>query len=93
VSAEGFVDKYGPAQRYDVLSLLDSIACPMLFTYGSAELDRSVAFRGMPDALEAAAKHGANLQVAVVAGADHVYSGAYAELAARIQSWLRRATD
>jgi len=93
VSAEGFVDKYGPDQRYDVLSLLESVACPMLFTYGSAELDRSVAFRGMPAALEAAAQHGLNLQVAVVAGADHVYSGAYAELAARTKSWLQRTKD
>jgi alpha-beta hydrolase superfamily lysophospholipase len=92
VSAEGFIDKYGPVQRYDLLSLVDHVACPMLFTYGTAELDRSVAFRGMHELLEAAAARGANLRVAVVAGADHVYSGAYAELAARIQSWLPRTS-
>ncbi len=92
ISAEGFVDKYGPAQRYDLLSLVEKVACPTLYTYGTAELDRSVAFRGMPELLEAAAERGANLKVAVVAGADHVYSGCYAELAARIEAWLRRAT-
>ena len=51
ISAEGFLDKYGPEERYDVLKLIPSVECPLVVTYGTAELPTSAAFRGMPDAI------------------------------------------
>ena len=62
----------------------------MLFTYGTVEVQQGIAFRGMPEELEAQAAAGARVDVALIAGADHIYSGAHAELASRLTRWVRR---
>ena len=92
VSARGFLDKYGPDERYNILRLVDRVACPLLVTYGSAELSQSVAFSGMPDALQAAAANAVKMHVAVLGGADHFYSGAHAALWTMIERGLRKLT-
>jgi len=90
VTAAGYVDKYGPAERYNLLSFIDRVSCPMLFTYGTVEVQQGIAFRGMPEELEARAAAGVQLDVALIAGADHIYSGAHSELASRLTRWARR---
>jgi pimeloyl-ACP methyl ester carboxylesterase len=90
VSAAGYVDKYGPAERYNVLNFAAAVGCPALYTFGAVEVERNTAFRGMPELLDAQASQGANLKVAVIAGADHFYGGVHAELADRLEFWLRR---
>ncbi len=92
VSADGFVDRYGPEEKYNVLRMLDRVPCPTLVTYGSSEMQSAVAFTGMSDAVEElAAQPTANsLQVAVIAGADHLYTGCHDVLAARITRWAGR---
>ena len=97
VSAGGFVDRYGPEERYDVLKLLDRVRVPTLVTYGSSEVQGSLAFRGMPEDVEKTATTANLLQVAVIAGADHIYTGCHDALSRRILRWLgrmeRRAAD
>ncbi|MBX9790685.1 MAG: alpha/beta fold hydrolase [Pirellulales bacterium] len=95
VTARGYLDKYGPAERYNVLKHLPTISCPTLVTFGSIEVQTNVAFRGMPEAVEAlpAAADGASRSLALIAGADHFYSGTRAELAARVESWLRKQSQ
>lgn len=90
VSAEGFLDRYGPEERYNVLGLLDRVTVPTLVTYGSSEVQGDFAFRGMPEAVEKLATAANSLQVAVIAGADHIYTACHDALAARIGSWLGR---
>ncbi len=90
VSASGYIDRYGPQERYNVLRLLDRVKCPTLVTYGSSEVQGDFAFRDMPEAIEKLATAENSLQVAVIAGADHIYTGLHDTLAARITSWLRR---
>ncbi len=90
VSAAGFVDRYGPDEKYNVLGLLSRVACPVLVTYGSSELQSGVAFAGMSDAVEKLATAANSLQVAVIAGADHIYTGCHDALAARIIRWTGR---
>ncbi|MBI2825685.1 MAG: alpha/beta fold hydrolase [Planctomycetia bacterium] len=90
VSAAGFLDKYGTDERYNVLGFVGRIACPLVITYGTAELPTSVAFRGMPEAFEEHARGRADRHVALVAGADHFYAGMYHELWARVEDGLRR---
>ncbi|MGD9645386.1 MAG: alpha/beta hydrolase [Pirellulales bacterium] len=92
VTARGYLDKYGPAERYNVLNLLPAIRCPTLITYGSLEVQSNVAFRDMPEAVEALPPAAADAPrwLAIIAGADHFYSGTRGELAARIESWLRK---
>ncbi len=89
VSAAGYVDRYGPEERYNVLRLLDRVRCPTLVTYGSSELQADVAFHGMSEAVAELATEANRLQVAVIAGADHIYTGLHDALAARIASWLK----
>ncbi|HEY2840203.1 MAG TPA: alpha/beta fold hydrolase [Pirellulales bacterium] len=89
VSAESYVDKYGPEERYSILKHIDRVACPIVVSYGSAELPTSAAFREMPELLPAAAPQ-ARLQITLVAGADHFYTSLHAELWARLEAALRR---
>lgn len=89
VSARGFVDRYGPAERYNVLKLLDRVNVPTLVTYGSEEVN-DLAFRGMPDEVAALRSEQNQLQVAVIAGADHIYTACHDALAGRISGWLKR---
>lgn len=92
VTARGYLDKYGPSERYNVLRHLPAIRCPTLVTFGSIEVQSNVAFRGLPEAIEALQlpAGGARPSVALVAGADHFYSGTRSELAGRIEAWLRK---
>jgi pimeloyl-ACP methyl ester carboxylesterase len=93
VSAAGFVDRYGPEERYNVLRLLGQVRVPTLVTYGSTEVQGDFAFRGMPEAVEALATEANRLQVAVIAGADHIYTACHDSLAARIGAWARRLRE
>jgi pimeloyl-ACP methyl ester carboxylesterase len=90
VSAAGFVDRYGPEEKYNVLKMLDRVGCPTFVTYGSSEMQTEVAFRGMSDAVEQLAGAAKSLDVAVIAGADHIYTGCHDVLGMRIARWLGR---
>lgn len=90
VSAAGYVDKYGPAERYDLLKFAAAVPCPALYAFGSLEVRQNAAFQGLPESLEALAAGGADLKVTVITGADHFYASAYSELADRVEFWLRR---
>lgn len=89
VSAAGYLDKYGPEERYNLLNFVDRVACPMLFTFGTIELRRGSAFEGLPEELPARVRNAHQLKVAIVSGADHFYSSGLGELAGQIEGWLR----
>jgi pimeloyl-ACP methyl ester carboxylesterase len=40
ISAGSYLDKYGPAERYNIYPLLDRLPCPALFTFGSRNWNR-----------------------------------------------------
>ncbi len=88
ITAAGYLDKYGPAERYNILRFAADVPCPALYIYGSKELAYGgIAFDGLPQALMELS--GAERrQVAVIDGADHVYAGVADELAAAIGRWL-----
>lgn len=89
ITAAGYVDKYGPDERYNVLRLVDRISCRMLATYGQLELENGgIAFAGMVDELTRRRREGQSLDVATVAGADHAYNGVYDRLGAKLFEWL-----
>jgi len=90
ITAAGFVDKYGPSERYDLLKHVPGVSVPQLYTFGSHELN-AAAFRGLPEAIEGiASSSGISREVAIIAGADHVYSGCHTELGSRVMRWLGR---
>lgn len=89
ISAAGYVEKYGPDERYNFLRFVAQVPCPVLVTFGSKELETNMAFQGVPEALRgSAAKHG-RLEVETIEGGDHFYTGVRAEVVARVQEWLR----
>lgn len=92
VTAAGYLDKYGPGERFNVLTHIAKLRCPTLFTFGSEEVQNHVAFQGLPDAIQSAARDSdtpnSRVEVAVIPGGDHVYSNVRDELVGQIETWL-----
>ena len=87
MSAACYVDKYGPAERYNVLKFVDRITCPSLYVFGQSEVEQGgIAFAGMPEAIRSTEDAGRDLQV--VAGADHFYTGQAPVLIETVLKWL-----
>jgi hypothetical protein len=93
ITAAGYIDKYGPAEQYNILRFAANVPCPALFTYGSKELaGGGVAFAGLADALSSlptADRH----RVEVIEGGDHVYAGVAEKLATAVIRWLAQVGD
>jgi pimeloyl-ACP methyl ester carboxylesterase len=90
ITAAGYIDKYGPAERYNVLKFAAELPCPALFTYGSKELaGGGIPFAGQPESLMAL-PNADRRDVKVIDGADHVYTGVANQLADEIVAWLIR---
>jgi alpha/beta superfamily hydrolase len=89
ITAAGYVEKYGPDERYNYLRFVAGVPCPTLVTLGSIEMENNMAFRGAVDALAEPAARTGRLCVRAIAGADHFYSGVRNELIACVEEWLR----
>jgi pimeloyl-ACP methyl ester carboxylesterase len=88
ITASAYIDKYGPAERYNILKFAADLPCPALFTYGSKELSHGgIAFIGLPEALLSLSGV-ERRQVVVIEGADHIYTGLGNELAKAMTAWL-----
>ena len=85
VTAAGYVEKYGPDERYNYLRFIDRVCCPVLLTLGEIESSNHVAFRG---AAEAVARAAPAVRVVTVAGADHFYTGVRERLLECVSAWL-----
>ena len=84
VTAAGYVEKYGPDERYNYLKWIDKVACPMLVTFGEIETRDNMAFRDAPDAIAGVAP---GVAVALIAGADQFYTGVREALIDRVIAW------
>jgi pimeloyl-ACP methyl ester carboxylesterase len=87
ISAASYVDKYGPAERYNILTLLPKVTCPLLVVFGSLELGEGPAFQGVPEAVSNLDLP-SSTQTVVIPGANHLYSGSIQNLAERLMAWL-----
>jgi alpha/beta superfamily hydrolase len=88
ITAAGYVEKYGPEERYNYLRFVSAVRCPVLLTLGGMEMQNNMAFRGAAEAL-ADLRH-ADLAINIIPGADHFYTGTRVELVDRMEAWLRR---
>jgi len=88
VTAAGYLEKYGPDERYNFLPLVDRIDCPALYTFGADEVERNVAFNGLPEAVKQAAGARQDVRVATIEGADHFYNRHRDQLIDEIENWL-----
>ncbi|MCI0457189.1 MAG: alpha/beta fold hydrolase [Gemmataceae bacterium] len=89
VTAAGYLEKYGPDERYNYLRFAGGLGCPVLWTFGAAEVEGNVAFQGAPEAVRELATRQPGSAVEVVAGADHFYTGRREEVIERGEGWLR----
>jgi pimeloyl-ACP methyl ester carboxylesterase len=89
ITAGGYVEKYGPDERYNYLRFLAGVPCPTLITLGSVEAENNMAFRGAAEEVMELHRRQPHVAVEIVAGADHFYNGVRAELCARVETWLR----
>lgn len=88
ITAGSYLDKYGPAERYNILRLADKVGCPTLFVYGGKELaEGGIAFAGMPEAMAELPGH-ERRHVTILDGADHVYTGLTEPLAQTVLAYL-----
>jgi pimeloyl-ACP methyl ester carboxylesterase len=91
ITAAGYVEKYGPEERYNYLKFIASVPCPTLVTLGSIEVENNMAFRGTPEALAPVTARQPKLRVETIADADHFYTGVRDDLARRVTDWLGTA--
>lgn len=90
VTAAGYVEKYGPDERYNYLRFAGSGHCPVLLTLGEIEAIHNMAFRGAAEALVEIARRHPGLTVETIPGADHFYSAARPQLLSSVETWLLR---
>jgi alpha/beta superfamily hydrolase len=89
IAAAGYVEKYGPDERYNYLRLLPGLRSPTLVTLGSKEVDSNMAFRAAPDEIRVLSSRYPQLCVDVIAGGDHFYTGVRPQLNERLAAWLQ----
>jgi pimeloyl-ACP methyl ester carboxylesterase len=92
ITAAGYLEKYGPDERYNFLKLLLSIRTPTLFLFGGIEVANNVAFQDAPPLIEEQKKRYPHLNVHVIPGGDHFYSGVRDAAWAVIEAALGCAT-
>ncbi len=90
VTAAGYVEKYGPDERYNYLRFLGRVSCPTLLTLGEVESGQNMAFRG---AAQEAARVAPAVRVETIAGADHFYTGVRDRLFGCVEGWLGAGRD
>jgi pimeloyl-ACP methyl ester carboxylesterase len=93
ITAATYVDKYGPAERYDILTHLPNVRTPLLVTIGGEEGVRpdgpdAFPFGGLAESVAALAKDLPNVTFELVPGADHAYTNRTDELWAVVERWL-----
>jgi pimeloyl-ACP methyl ester carboxylesterase len=90
-SARTYLDKYGPAARYDYLEHLPRLSVPLLLTLGSQERE-DVSFAPLAERGPSMTSEWPNVSYALIDGADHSYTGCADDLWQTASAWLRRVT-
>ena len=82
-----YVDKYGEAERFNILRFADRVPQPVLFVYGAIELQLTM-FAGLPELLKQVRAQSTSTEVTVIDGADHNYAKREGQLGESVVSWL-----
>jgi dienelactone hydrolase len=86
ITAAGFVEKYGPDERYHYEQFLGRVRCSTLLTLGAREVTGHMAFKG---AAEVVARASPAVRIETIADADHFYTGVRERLLDCVEHWLR----
>ena len=94
ITAEGFIDKYGPEDNYNILKLLPGITHPMLVTVGALEgvvindVNSLMAFRGLAHQMGRLSGEVESVTFMPIPGGDHQFNGVRREGWEIIRGWL-----
>lgn len=88
-TAGGFLDKYGPANHYDLASLLPRVSCPVLYVLGTKSPEQSIGFAGLPETLTQLASEHPHIKVSFVEGANTNYAGLDHVPFERVWNWMQ----
>jgi dienelactone hydrolase len=97
-SAQTYLDKWGPEERFNVLARLRDAMAPVLVTVGSEEGKGPEApdwlqFGGLAEELAKIAATTPNVSFELVEGANHAYAGCVDALWSLARDWLRRPSS
>lgn len=88
ITAAGYVEKYGPEERYNFLRFLAGVPYPVLLTLGEIEVAGNMAFRGSAEAIAELGSHAGQVRVVTIPAADHFYTQGRRDLADQVAQWL-----
>jgi len=88
MAAAAYLEKYGPADKYDWLSFVEKIEVPTLLLYGQIELDENPAFAGLEPELKSLIESHRQYSMKTIENADHFYSGRFQAAGEIVRSWL-----
>lgn len=89
ITAEAYIDKYGPPSRYDWTTFIQKVDVPVWLAFGELELNSNVAFQGISEILDDMRTRQPVLHPEIVPGADHFYVGRRHILSQRLCQWLQ----
>ena len=85
-SAASYLDKHGPGERYNLITLAPKITIPMFILAGS--LETHTRLLDMANDLATAAVHSPAVRCVIVEGGDHSLNNRRQEAAAAVLDWL-----
>ncbi len=88
IAAEAYLDKYGPASRYDWTRFVQRTNVPILLTFGERELATNAAFDGILAEVEQLRTNCRRLEIRVIPDADHFYIGRRQVVSKTVRNWL-----
>lgn len=74
VTAAGFLDKYGPGDKYDIVRLMPKVACPVLVMIGTETVHSSPAFDSLPNEIQRLSSATPEIRIELIAGENMNYS-------------------
>jgi len=89
IAPAGYMEKYGPDERYNLLCFVSKISCPVLFLFGQLEVQQGVAFQRLPEELRRLETANGSHDIEIIPGADHFYTGVRPAAWTVIEKWLR----
>lgn len=92
LTAEGFLAKYGPEDRFDLVRHLPDVDCPVLVIVGRRTISSSPAFSSLPEDLANLGLPADRLSIEIVDDADMEYSNDPAEPFRRTTDWLQESS-
>ncbi|MDH3604297.1 MAG: alpha/beta fold hydrolase, partial [Candidatus Tectomicrobia bacterium] len=88
LTAETFMQKYGPEETYDILRYIPKLSLPTLIMIGTEEAQTMMAFQGLPSQVAELADKLDCLTFASIPGADHAYTYQRTEVWNIVRQWL-----